>query len=199
MNVKYGYRHAALGLILFSSLVQASGLDKVDNWDVDGTHGVLQVQGTLTESACRLAMSSAWQTVDMGNTSTGMLQQVGRQGTPVAVQLRLEDCLSGESRSRNQLLGNLLWNPDMPGMKIRFLAPVSTENPQLIAVSGTKGLGLLISDQHKMALTPGIYSSPILVSPGQNQLTYYITPVRTYAGLNAGAYRAQIQFQLSYD
>lgn len=193
MNGKY-----AVGLVLLSSLAQATELDKVDNWDVDGAHGVLQVQGALTESACRLDMSSAWQTVDMGNVGTGMLQHVGKQGTPVAVQLRLEDCLGGESRNRNKL-GDLLWSPDMPAMKIRFLAPTAAEDPQLLAVSGAKGLGLLMSDQRNVAITPGVYSAPTLVSPGQNQLTYYITPVRTSAGLSAGAYQAQIQFQLSYD
>ncbi|ATM75319.1 fimbrial protein [Serratia fonticola] len=198
MNGKYGYWQAAVGLILLSPLAQATELGKVDNWDVDGAHGVLQVQGALTESACRLDMSSAWQTVDLGNVGTGKLQQVGKQGTPVAVQLRLKDCLSGESRNSDQL-GNLLWSPDMPAMKIRFLAPAAAENPQLMAVSGAKGLGLLISDRHKVAITPGVYSAPTLVTPGQSQLTYYITPVRTSAGLDAGAYRAQIQFQLSYD
>ncbi|WP_419236858.1 fimbrial protein [Serratia fonticola] len=198
MNSKHGYWQGAVGLILLTSLAQATELDKVDNWDVDGAHGVLQVHGALTESACRLDMSSAWQTVDLGNVGTGMLQHVGKQGTPVAVQLRLEDCLGGESRNRHQL-GDLLWSPDMPAMKIRFLAPTAAENPQLLAVSGAKGLGLLMSDQRNVAITPGVYSAPTLVSPGQNQLTYYITPVRTSAGLNAGAYQAQIQFQLSYD
>ncbi|WP_447887510.1 fimbrial protein [Serratia fonticola] len=198
MNGKYGYRQAAVGLMLLSPLAQATELDKVDNWDVDGAHGVLQVQGALTESACRLEMSSAWQTVDLGNVGTGTLQHVGKQGTPVAVQLRLEDCLGGESRNRDQL-GNLLWSSDMPAMKMRFLAPASAENPQLMAVSGAKGLGLLISDSRNVAITPGVYSTPTLVSPGQNQLTYYITPVRTSAGLDAGAYQAQIQFQLSYN
>ncbi|MFV8984687.1 fimbrial protein [Serratia fonticola] len=198
MNGKYGYWQGAVGLILLSFLAQATELDKVDNWDVDGAHGVLQVQGSLTESACRLDMSSAWQTVDLGNIGTGMLQHVGKQGTPVAVQLRLEDCLGGESRNHNQL-GDLLWSPDMPAMKIRFLAPTSAEDPQLLAVTGAKGLGLLMSDQRKVAITPGVYSAPTLVSPGQNQLTYYITPVRTSAGLDTGAYQAQIQFQLSYD
>ncbi len=198
MNGKYGYWQGVAGLILLSPLAQATELDKVDNWDVDGAHGVLQVQGALTESACRLDMPSTWQTVDLGNVGTGKLPQVGKQGTPVAVQLRLEDCLSGESRNRDQM-GNLLWSPDMPAMRIRFLAPPTAENPQLMAVSGAKGLGLLISDRHNVAITPGVYSEPTLVSPGQNQLTYYITPVRTSAGLDAGAYRAQIQFQLSYD
>lgn len=45
MNGKYGYWQAAVGLILLSPLAQASELGKVDNWDVDGAHGVLQVRG----------------------------------------------------------------------------------------------------------------------------------------------------------
>lgn len=198
MNGKYGYWQAAVWLILLSPLALATELNKVDNWDVDGAHGVLQVHGALTESACRLDMSSAWQTVDLGTVGTGMLQHVGKRGTPVAVQLRLEDCLGGESRNRDQM-GNLLWSPNMPAMRIRFLAPAVAENPQLMAVSGAKGFGLLISDRRNVAITPGVYNAPTLMSPGKNQLTYYITPVRTSSGLDAGSYRAQIQFQLSYD
>ncbi|MBG5898601.1 type 1 fimbrial protein [Providencia stuartii] len=193
---------SVIGAGMIFSLLSASAmgteLDKVDNWDVDGAHGTLYVTGALTESACRLAMSSAYQTVNLGTTGTGQLQHEGQTGTPVAVQLRLEDCLSGESRQRNKL-GNLLWSPDMPAMKIRFLAPADSQEPRLAAVTGVKGIGLQLSDASRRPITLGQYSAPQLVSPGQNQLTYYVTPVRTSAGLNAGAYQALIQFQVSYD
>ncbi|EKT54412.1 fimbrial protein [Providencia burhodogranariea] len=189
---------SGLGLSLLSGVAMGTTLDKVDNWDVDGAHGTLYVQGALTESACRLAMSSAYQTVNLGNVGTGQLQQVGQTGTPVAVQLRLEDCLSGESRSRNNL-GNLLWSPDMPAMKIRFLAPADKQDPRLAAVTGAKGIGLQLSNAESHPIILGQYSAPQLISPGQNQLTYYVTPVRTAAGLNAGAYYALLQFQVSYD
>jgi type 1 fimbria pilin len=200
MNRKNGFQHYLWGasLCLFASLAQATELDKVDNWDVDGAHGTLQVQGALTESACRLDMSSAWQTVVLETLGTGQVQRLGQQGTPVAVQLRLEDCLSGESRNPNQL-GRLLWGPTMPAMKIRFLAPADNADPRLVKVQGAQGIALAVSDVQRQPVTLGEFSSPQLLSPGQNQLTYYITPVRTSAGLMAGAYQALIRFQLSYD
>lgn len=37
-----------------------------DNWNVDGANGVLHVRGALTESACRLEMTSAYQDVWLG-------------------------------------------------------------------------------------------------------------------------------------
>ncbi|CAK7012444.1 type 1 fimbrial protein [Providencia rettgeri] len=194
------YRHALGGmlLVLLATTVNATELDKVDNWDVDGANGTLYVHGALTESACRLAMTSANQTIDLGTIGTGQLQQVGQSGPPIAVVLRLEDCLSGESRNRNQL-GDLLWSPDMPAMKIRFLAPADKQNPSLAAVIGAKGIALEFSDATHSPIALGQYSLPHLVSPGQNQLTYYVTPVRTTMGLNAGAYSALIRFQLNYD
>lgn len=187
-----------LALYVFSATVLSTELDRVDNWDVDGANGTLHVHGALTESACRLAMSSSYQSVDLGVVGTGELQNAGQTGTPVAVHIRLEDCLSGESRSRNSL-GNLLWSPDMPAMKIRFLAPADRQNPRLAAVMGVSGMGLQLSDAGREPIVLGQYSAPQLVSPGQNQLTYYVTPVRTAAGLNAGAYHALIRFQVSYD
>lgn len=187
-----------LGGFLFSNVALSTKLDQVDNWDVDGANGTLYVHGALTESACRLAMSSAYQTVELGTLGTGQLQKEGQTGTPVAVQLRLEDCLSGESRNHNKL-GNLLWSPDMPAMKIRFLALADNQNPQLAAVTGTKGIALQLSNASYHPIALGQYSTPELVSPGQNQLTYYITPIRTTAELNSGAYQAIIRFQVSYD
>ncbi|MEM7862906.1 fimbrial protein [Morganella morganii] len=189
---------AGIGLYFLSSPAFATKLGQVDNWDVDGAHGTLQVYGALTESACRLAMSSVFQTVNLGITGSGQLQHVGQEGTPVAVQLNLEDCLSGQSRTADNT-GNLLWAPEMPAMKIRFLAPADNQNPKLVAVTGAKGLGLQLSDSEHHPIIPGQYSIPKLMSPGQNQLTYYITPVRTAAALNADAYHALIRFQVSYD
>lgn len=43
---------------------------------VDGEHGVLHVSGALTESACRLEMSSADQSVELGDVGTGRLNRL---------------------------------------------------------------------------------------------------------------------------
>ncbi|VEI61915.1 Uncharacterised protein [Serratia fonticola] len=39
----------------------------------------------------------------------------------------------------------------------------------------------------------------MLLIPGRNELTYTVTPERTRAPLQAGAYWAQLNFGLSYD
>lgn len=188
----------SLALNLFSGMAMGTALNKVDSWDVDGSHGTLYVHGALTESACRLAMSSAYQTINLGTLGTGQLQHIGQTGNPVAIELRLEDCLSAESRSRTAQ-GNLLWSQQMPAMKIRFLAPIDIQDPRLASVIGVQGIGLQLSDAARSPINLGEYSTPQLVSPGQNQLTYYVTPVRTSAQLNAGAYQALIRFQVSYE
>lgn len=193
-------RKTWLGLLLsvWACTATAEDIYRVNNWDVDGRHGLLHVKGTLTDSACRLSMNSAWQVVALGNLGTGQLQQVGQRGTPVAVNLVLEDCLSGESRSRSTL-GNVVWSPDMPSMKLRFLGPIVANRPDLVAVRGVKGIGLALSDGRHMPLTPGESSTPVLLEPGNNRLTYYITPVRLSTGLKSGAFQADIRFLLIYD
>ncbi|EJD6584526.1 type 1 fimbrial protein [Providencia rettgeri] len=199
VNKKFHYASiCGLGLTLLSCIASAMELGQVDNWDVDGANGSIYVHGALTESACRLAMSSAYQTVDLGNLGTGQLQKVNQAGNRIPVNLVLEDCMSGENRSRNKL-GNLLWSQDMPAIKIRFLSPSDAQDPRLAAVTGIQGMGLRISDGMYNPIHLGQYSTPQLISPGQNKLTYYITPVRTTAGLNAGSYSALIRFQVSYD
>lgn len=191
-----------IGLCLLSNSVSIAlannNMGKIDNWDIDGTHGTLHVHGALTESACRLAMSSEYQMIDLGITGTGNLQKIGSTGTPVAFQFHLEDCLSVESRARDQL-GNLLWSPDLPAMKIRFLAPENKEDSRLVAVNGVSGIGLKISDKKNNFIPIGEYSSPQLLSLGHNQFIYYVTPVRTSASLISGVYQAIIQFQLIYE
>ncbi|WP_230085782.1 MULTISPECIES: fimbrial protein [unclassified Providencia] len=49
----------------------------VDNWNTDGQHGVLYVSGSLTESPCRLAMTSSYQSVLLGNAETADFKGTG--------------------------------------------------------------------------------------------------------------------------
>ncbi|CAI1543109.1 TPA: fimbrial protein [Serratia fonticola] len=171
----------------------------VDNWSVDGANGVLHVHGALTESACRLDMTSAWQEVDLGEVSTGRLRKMGDHGTPVAVRLKLQDCLPGPSRSLDTHTGNRLWSADQPAVTVSFSAPADADNPQLVKVQGAGGLGLRLTDVRGRDVRLGSRGAPLLLTPGQNELTYHITPERTRAPLQAGAYWAQMNFGLSYD
>lgn len=59
---------APLSLAMLLWLLPAA--QAVDNWDVEGASGVLEIRGALTESACRLEMDSARQEVWLGEIAT---------------------------------------------------------------------------------------------------------------------------------
>lgn len=170
-----------------------------DNWYTDGANGVLQVRGALTESACRLEMSSARQTVQLGETGTGRLQSVGDRGVPVAFELRLLDCLRSPAGSRDSRTGGLTWAAKQPAVTVSFSAPADADNPQLVQLQGVTGLALRMTDPLGQDVRLGSRGQPLLLTPGQNTLAYSVAPERTRAPLMAGAYSAAVDFRLSYD
>ncbi|HHN8583825.1 TPA: fimbrial protein [Providencia rettgeri] len=169
----------------------------VDNWTVDGQHGVVYVKGSLTESPCRLAMTSSDQTVEMGNLDTGTLQHNGK-GTPVPFHLELEDCLESATRLENVQSGMTAWSSTQPAVKIRFVAPTVPLYSEVVRVNGAQGLGLAVTTVGGALLPMGQASEPQLLPSGQSQLTYYVTPVRT-GQLVPGAYSALIAFEMLYE
>ncbi|HHK8038128.1 TPA: fimbrial protein [Serratia marcescens] len=170
-----------------------------DNWQVEGAHGVLHVHGELTESACRLELASAYQTVQLGNTATAQMAQAGDRGVPVNVRLQLRDCLRTPSYNRDTRSGNLLWSTQQPAVSVSFIAPADADNPELVKVRGATGLALRITDVQGRDIRLGSRGAPLALAVGQHALNYTITPERTRAPLVPGAYAAVVDFQLSYD
>ncbi|WP_420493041.1 fimbrial protein [Serratia fonticola] len=170
-----------------------------DNWQVQGAHGVLHLRGEITESACRLDMVSAYQTVSLGNIATGRLTEAGAQGEPASVQLQLRDCLRGPSSNRDERNGNLLWSAHQPAVSVSFVAPADADNPELVKVRGAAGLALRITDERGRDIRLGSRGAPLALAVGQDTLNYRVMPERTRASLLPGAYAAVVDFQLSYD
>ena len=57
----------------------------------------------------------------------------------------------------------------------------------------------LIQDAGKRLLEASKEREPLLLTPGQEALSYSVAPERTAAPLMAGAYRATVDFRLNYD
>jgi type 1 fimbria pilin len=171
----------------------------VDNWDVEGANGTLYVHGSLTESACRLDMTSAHQDVALGEVGTGRLRIIGARGEPVRVELRLADCLRSPAGSIDVRTGGLTWAGNQPAVTVSFNAPRDADNPQLLKARGVSGLGLRMENAQGEDVRLGSRGKPLLLTPGQNTLSYTVTPERTPAPLMAGSYRAVVDFHLSYD
>ncbi|CAI1194557.1 fimbrial protein [Serratia liquefaciens] len=170
-----------------------------DNWEVAGANGTLYVHGALTESACRLEMSSAHQDIGLGDTGTARLKALGAQGTPVAFELRLKDCLRTSTSLRDSRSGALTWAPNQLAVTVSFSAPSDLDDPQLVRAQGVSGLGLRLLDNRGQDVRLGSHGEPLFLKPGQSSLTYTVRPERTKAPLVAGAYRAAVDFRLNYD
>ncbi|MBC3211565.1 fimbrial protein [Serratia fonticola] len=165
-----------------------------DNWPVEGAHGVLHLHGEMSESACRLEMVSAYQTVSLGNIATGRLAEEGDQGAPVNMQVQLRDCLRGPSSNRDERNGNLLWSAHQPAVSVSFIAPADADNPQLVKARGVSGLALRITDERGRDIRLGSRGAPLALAVGQNTLNYRVMPERTRAPLLPGAYAAVVDF-----
>lgn len=188
-----------LPVVIASMMALMPDAQAADNAGVEGANGVLHVHGALTESACRLEMTSAYQDVWLGETGTARLAQVGAQGTPVAVQLRLRDCLRSPANNRDERNNSLLWSTHQPAVSLSFAGPADVDNSQLVKVRGASGLALRMNDTLGRDIRLGSRGAPLMLAVGQDTLDYIITPERTRAPLQAGAYSAQLNFKLSYE
>lgn len=171
----------------------------VNNVGMDGQYGVVYIYGSLSESACRLSMDSVYQAIDLGNTSTADLQKFGSKGTPVKFDIDLLDCVYHDTDIENFRAGTTIWSTTQPAVKVRFLSPTISDNSNIIQVLGAKGLGLQITDAAGQVIPMGVSTSPQLLQLNSDTLTYFVTPVRTAAPLEAGQYHAVVNFELIYD
>lgn len=201
-TIEMKYYGALIGLALMAPITLGAMVwllppaqAAVDNWDIEGANGTLYVHGALTESACRLDMTSAHQDVALGEVGTGRLQTIGA----VRVELRLADCLRSPAGSRDVRTGGLTWADNQPAVTVSFNAPRDADNPQLLKARGVSGLGLRMENAQGEDVRLGSRGKPLLLTPGQNTLSYTVTPERTPAPLMAGSYRAVVDFHLSYD
>ncbi|WP_239511970.1 fimbrial protein [Enterobacter bugandensis] len=174
-------------------------LRAADNWTVEGANGTLYVHGVLTESACRLELTSAHQEIALANTGTGRLNKIGARGEPAIFKLQLTDCLRGTAGSHDVRTGGTTWADSQPSVTVSFKGMHDADNPQLVKVNGVSGLGLRLQDCNGLDVRFGGPGKPLLLMPGQNVLCYTVAPERTSAELVAGYYRATVDFHLSYE
>lgn len=170
-----------------------------NGWQVDGQHGVIHVSGSLTENPCRLAMESSNQSVSLGNITRAELNNAGGSANPVPFQIELLDCLEVHSELQNAQTGSKVWSTIEPAVKVRFVAPSVPQYANIIRVNGAEGMGLRVTNVAGQILPIDKDSNPMLIASGQNQLTYYISAIKTSGPLIPGAFSALIAFEMLYD
>lgn len=184
---------------VLAGILTISSVQAADDWNVDGEHGELHVYGALIESSCRLGMRSEFQQIMIDITALTSLHKPGEMGKPSNFTLRLLGCQRVGGEQRNRTNGTVVWDSIQPVITISFAAVLDADNPSLMKMQGSSGLGLLIRDSHGRVVRPGERGQPQFITPGSNQLVYSVTPVRTSAPLVTGPFRTVVNFGVSYD
>lgn len=208
------YRRATLLLILATLLIagtdlkfaMASGrLDSiptapVDGWEVEGMHGDIHVEGSLTESPCHLSMESAEQSVSLGTIPRYRLRRMGDHSPAVAVHLQLQDC----GMASNHLRDNAHEESDyqLPDQLVSLLTIEGVESPDnlhLLKVNGdVKGVALRLEDPQHHQLVPGEHSRGLIMNQGNTDLVLYAMLERTEQPLIEGQFNVLMNFTLGY-
>lgn len=158
-----------------------------------------QVTGSLLESACYLDPASTYQQLDLGELNTASLGKPGDQGKPMALQLRLQGCVRVNGGHQDAQSGALVWSSVEPVLGVSFRAVNDADTPELVKVVGASGFGLRLTDVHGHDVRLGRQAPAWFLTPGDNQLTYYVRPERTAAPLMPGPFRASVNVNLAYD
>ncbi len=195
-NVMKSHNLKVLGALL---LALAGGAHAADDEDIDGQVGRLNISGSMHETPCSLEMTSLNQTVDLGAISASKLQRPGDQATPVAFQLRFEDCQRTAGSIRSERTGNLTWSAFQPVLSVAFLAPADADDTRLVKVQGITGMGLRLADTLGRDVQLGARGEPLFLALESSTQTWTVTPTRTSAPLTSGAFRAVVDFRLNYE
>ena len=171
----------------------------VDDWNVDGEHGELHVYGLLLEGACQLDMTSAHQTVSLGPIARHVLAKTGDKGEPVSFRSKLSRCSRTGGNQSDRYTGTSTQDAIQPVVTLSFTGVTLPQTHGLIEATGVSGVGLAVTDPLGRPVMPGERGEPLFLAPGDNILTYTVTPVRTAQTLTTGEFRAVVSFKVSYD
>lgn len=196
------------GMLLLTALLAFQGTVSagttptapVDGWEVEGMHGELQVEGSLTESPCHLAMESIEQSVDLGVIPRYRLQQVGDHSPTVAVHLKLEDCGMASNHLRDDSHEESDYQlPDQLVSMMTVNGVESPDNLHLLQVNGeAKGIALRLEDPEHRQLIPGEHSRGLAMQQGNTDLVLYAMLERTELPLKEGKFNVLMNFTLGY-
>lgn len=190
--MKLGLRICSAAWLCSASVLTHAASDLAQTAEV-------HVTGTLLESPCYLDPASTYQTLSLGDLTTARLVRLGDQGKPVALHFKLRGCIRSNGGRQNDQQGTFIWSAIEPVATLAFTAVTDADTPELIRVIGAEGIGLRLLDVQGNDVRLGNTAPPWFVSPGDNQLTYYIRPERTAAPLQPGAFRASVNVNLAYD
>ncbi|TXE66630.1 fimbrial protein [Serratia nematodiphila] len=146
--------------------------------------GVVNMQGSIIDTACAIAVDSREQSIDMGVIPMADIIRDG-QGRSKPFSIDLINCVLERPGKENWKNFQVTFDGDADG--------------GLFGVhGGVSGVGLQISDDLGNIAFPG-KALPIMdISPGDRQLKYSLKLVANNHAVKSGDYFSSIRFKLDY-
>lgn len=209
MNIKNGHctvgnsrrvtqRLLALAL-LGNALLPWTVNAKPNEWNVQGLHGEMHIEGAFAEGPCQVDMPSAFQEIVLPPVLNAYLRRPGDRSSPLIFTIKLRDCMASGGGQTDRYTGTQTWDARQPVVAVAFTGVTEPDSPALLKVEGVSGIGVRLTDASRRDVRIGTRSAPQFVSPGQDRLVFYAAVERTSAPLTTGVYRATADFQLDYE
>ncbi|WP_273830953.1 fimbrial protein [Serratia bockelmannii] len=146
--------------------------------------GRVNMQGSIIDTACAIAVDSREQSIDMGIIPLADIIRDG-QGRSKPFSIDLVNCVLGR--------------PGRDGWKHFQVTFDGDPEGGLFGVrGGASGVGLQISDSLGNIATPGKPLPFVDIIPGRMQLNYTLKLVANSRALKAGDYFSSIRFKVDY-
>jgi len=146
--------------------------------------GRVNMQGSIIDAACAIAVESREQTIDMGVTPLAEIQRDGR-GASKPFSIKLVNCVLERPGKEDWRQFQVTFDGDGEG--------------EAFGVSGdASGVALQITDEHGNVALPGRPLPLRDISPGAMQLDYTLKLVANRHALKSGDYTSSIRFKLDY-
>jgi type 1 fimbria pilin len=146
--------------------------------------GRVNMQGSIIDTACAIAVDSREQSIDMGVIPMADIIRDG-QGRSKPFSIDLVDCVLGRLGKEDWKQFQVTFDGDKEG--------------GLFGVRGrASGVGLQISDSLGNIASPGKVLPFVDIIPGSMQLNYSLKLVANNHALKPGDYFSSIRFKLDY-
>lgn len=149
--------------------------------------GRVNMQGSIVDVPCAIAVNSRDQTVDLAVLPVGQIMRDG-QGPASTFSIQLINCSLQPMR-----VGRTDWSQ----FRVTFAGEVTDR--ELFGVSGhAQGMGIQITDAVGNVAQSGVAMPPGALVAGDTRLDYSLRLVGTHQILRAGAYRTTVRFKMDY-
>lgn len=170
-------------LVVFSCLFSLVTVSTQARQPLQGL-GRLNVQGSIVDTACSIAVESREQTIDMGVTPIAEIARDG-QGNRRAFVIKLVNCV--------------LTRPGKEGSKHFQVTFAGDAEGALFGIQGeASGIALQITDVHGNVAIPGQAMPLSTIVPGEHQMNYTFKLMSNRHFFKAGDYFSSIRFKLDY-